>query len=501
MELYDYQQQAIEDLRDGFRAGHVRQQLYGPTGCGKSIIALALVKAAVGRGTRVAFLTERVALSEQFSRHLDSIDIDHGILQGDHWRYRPHEPVQVCSQQTLESRGWPDVGLIIVDENHICRRRVTDWITSSNIPTVGLSATPFTKGLGSVFTNVVSPITTNQLIEQKRLAPMKVYAGVEADLRGAKKTAGEWQAADITTRSVPIIGNITAEWVKHAWKYANENGCSPRQFKTFLFSPTVDYGEMLVEEFGKLGYRWAQISYRDANHERREKLLAELNDMSSDLCGIISVDALGRGTDVPNLRCVDMCRPFRKSFASHIQFLGRGLRSAPGKDFCTVLCHSGNMVRFIDDMNYLFEHGVDSLDDGRLQDGVRKEKTAKEKKDILCSCGAVLMPYDKVCPSCGKERKRRPSVVDQVPGELRELSLATRRNKETTASDKERWFAAFKTNGMLHGYKPGYAAACYRERFGVWPNALGDVAPGPIFPEAQGWLTSRRIAYQHRRRA
>lgn len=498
MQLYDYQQQAIEGLRDGFRAGHMRQQLYGPTGCGKSIIALALVKAAVERGTKVAFLTERVALSEQFSRHLDSIDIDHGILQADHWRYRPHEKVQVCSQQTLESRGWPDVGLIIVDENHICRKRVTDWITSSNIPTVGLSATPFAKGMGLTYTNVVSRITTNQLIEQKRLVPMKVYAGVEADLRGAKKTAGEWQAADVTTRSVPIIGNITAEWVKHAWKYANENGCSPRQFKTFLFSPTVDYGEMLVEEFGKLGYRWAQISYRDANHERREKLLAELNDMNSDLCGIISVDALGRGTDVPNLRCVDMCRPFRKSFASHIQFLGRGLRTAPDKQFCTILDHSGNMVRFMDDMQYLFEHGCHDLDDGRLKDGVRKEKTAKEKKDILCSCGAVLMPYDKVCQACGKARMRKLSTVEQVPGELREIDLQARRNKETSPDDKKAWAAALNTYGKMHGYKPGWAAHKYKERFGHYPK--GDAGFGAVFPEAMGWIKSREIAFRHARK-
>lgn len=495
MQLYDYQQQAVESLREGFRAGHRCQMLALSTGGGKSVVALDILSNAVAKGSRVAFLTERVALTNQFSRHLDRAEIAHGIMQADHPRYRPYERVQVCSQQTLESRGWPDVDLIIVDEAHVARKQVMAWLDRTKAKVVGLSATPFTKGLGRTYTNVVSPVTHNQLVAQDKLCGMRVFAGVEADLRGAKKTASEWQAGDVASRSIPIIGSITQEWIKHAYQFGD-----PRQFKTFLFSPTVDYGEMLCDQFNKLGYRFAQISYRDHDMDKREKLLAELNDMDSDLCGIVSVEALGRGTDVPNLRCVDMCRPYRKSFMAHIQALGRGLRSAPGKEFCTILDHSSNMARFMDDMNYLFEHGVDSLDDGRLQDGVRKEKTNKEKKDILCACGAVLMPYDKVCPSCGKVRQRRLSVVEQVPGELRELSLATKRNKETPRTEKERWLAALKTHGLIHHYKPGYAASKYKERFGEYPK-LGDVSPGPIFPEAQGWLTARSIAWAHRKRA
>lgn len=495
MQLYDYQQQAIEGLREGFRAGHRCQMLYGPTGMGKSCIAVDMIAAAEAKRTKTAFLVERTNLLEQFSRHLDAAEIGHGIIQADHWRNRPYERVQVCSQQTLESRGWPKVDLCIIDEAHLLRAGVKAWIDRCpEMRVVGLSATPFTRGLGQTFTNVVSPITTNKLIESGRLVGMKVFAGVEADLRGAKKTASEWQAGDVASRSVPIIGNITAEWVKHAHLYGD-----PRQFKTFLFSPTVDYGEMLCEQFNKLGYRFEQISYRDNNQTKREKLLAELNDMGSDLCGIISVDALGRGTDVPNLRCVDMCRPFRKSFASHIQFLGRGLRSAPGKGPCTILDHSGNCLRFADDMQYLFEHGCTSLDDGHLRDGVRKEKTAKEKKEVTCSCGAILMPWEKQCPACGKVRQRKLSVVENVPGELRELELAQRRNNTTSADEKKAWMEAMRTYGQTHGYKPGWAQHKYKDRFGHYYQ--GECGYGPVFPEAMGWIKHTEIKYRNRKRA
>lgn len=495
MDLFDYQQRAIESLRDGFRAGHRRQMLYMPTGAGKSVTALDMVCAAAAKYTRVAVLAERIALVSQFSRHLDRAGVAHGITQADHPRYRPHERVQVCSQQTLESRGWPDADLVIVDEAHQSRKQVSAWLERTTAKVVGLSATPFSKGLDKIYTNLVSPVTTNQLTERGRLVPMRVYAGTEFDMRGAKTTGSEWQAGEATQRGIPIIGNIVQEWIKAAHRFGY-----PRQYKTFLFSPTVDYGEMLVSQFNAMGYRFAQISYRDHDHAKRDALLAELNDMNSDLCGIISVDALGRGVDVPNLRCLDLCRPFRKSFASHIQFLGRGLRAAPGKTHCDVLDHVGNMLRFADDMAYLFEHGCTDLDDGRLKDRVHKDKTAKEKKDVLCVCGAVLMPWDKKCPSCGKERKRKLSEVENVPGELRAIDLAARRNKMTSREDKKAWYEAFRTWVHTQGHKPGQAAHLYKERFGVWPR-FGDAGYGPVFPEAMGFIQHRQIAYRHRKRA
>lgn len=496
MELFDYQQQAIDDLRSGIAAGHRCQILYLPTGGGKSICGLDLLAHAERKGSRVAFLTERVALSNQFSRHLDRADIPHGIMQADHPRYAPYERVQVCSQQTLASRGWSKVDLVLVDEAHVQLRRTTEWLERCGCPVIGLSATPFSKGLGNLYTNVVSPTTTDALITSGRLVPIKVYAGKEADMKGARQTDGEWQAGEATSRSIPIIGNITQEWIKHAYQFGD-----PRRFKTFLFSPTVDYGEMLCEEFRKLGYRFEQISYRDTNRDKRETLLAELNDMDSDLCGIISVDALGRGVDVPNVRCVDMCRPFRKSFTAFVQQLGRGMRSAPGKTECVVLDHSGNCVRFSDDLAYLFAEGCHSLDDGKLTDHVRKEKKAKEKKDIICSCGAVIMPWDTKCAACGKTRKRKLTTTDNVAGELVELDMARKRNKETSQADKRAWMAAFKAYGRVKGYKPGWAAHKYKDRFSEYPRGMDDVRPGNVFPEAAGWIKHCEIKYQHRKRA
>src|SRR5690606_5102641 len=193
LDLYDYQLAILEKLREGFAAGHKAQMLYCPTGGGKTEMAISLMEAASLKYNRSAMILDRVILCNQTSERLDRYSIDHGVLQAGHWRYRPYERIQVCSAQTLEKRGsLPDTKLLIVDEAHQTRRQTTEFIKNNpRIRVVGLSATPFTKGLGQIYTNVVSAVTTHELVEKGRLAPLRVYVGKEIDMTGAKKVAGE----------------------------------------------------------------------------------------------------------------------------------------------------------------------------------------------------------------------------------------------------------------------------------------------------------------------
>jgi hypothetical protein len=52
----------------------------------------------------VAMVLDRIVLVNQTSTRLGNYGINHGVMQADHWRYRPYEKIQVCSAQTLESR-------------------------------------------------------------------------------------------------------------------------------------------------------------------------------------------------------------------------------------------------------------------------------------------------------------------------------------------------------------------------------------------------------------
>jgi hypothetical protein len=80
------------------------------------------------------------------------------------------------------------------------------------VKVVGLTATPFTKGLGKTYSNVVSSVTTKQLVEAGRLAPLRVFIAKEIDMTGAKKVGGEWSGDEVTARGLKITGDIVSEW-------------------------------------------------------------------------------------------------------------------------------------------------------------------------------------------------------------------------------------------------------------------------------------------------
>ena len=143
--LRPYQSESVQQLRDGFRSGHRSQLLVAPTGAGKTAIATHLMMQARERQTRTAFLVDRVNLVDQTSATLDRYGVPHGVVQAGHWRRTLYEPIQVCSAQTLEKRGFfPDLSLLIVDEAHCMRQQTIEMIRNrQSLRVLGLTATPF----------------------------------------------------------------------------------------------------------------------------------------------------------------------------------------------------------------------------------------------------------------------------------------------------------------------------------------------------------------------
>src|SRR5262245_63241549 len=105
-------------------------------------MAIELLRAAAERGNRAAIVLDRIVLCDQTSQRLQGYGIDHGVLQSGHWRYRPHERIQVCSAATLEARGWfPSLKVLIVDEAHQTRRKTIEFIKNNpTVKVVGLTA-------------------------------------------------------------------------------------------------------------------------------------------------------------------------------------------------------------------------------------------------------------------------------------------------------------------------------------------------------------------------
>lgn len=494
--LRDYQMESVRRARAGAASGHRAQVLMAPAGAGKTEIAAYMLQEAARKFSKALFIVDRVVLVDQTSERLDRYGIPHGVIQAGHWRWRPYERIQVCSAQTLERRGIPeDVQVVFVDEAHCMRKKVTEYLQSTKALVIGLTATPFTKGMGKVYSGMVNVTTTNELISQGYLSPLKMYVAKAIRTEGMKVVAGEWSEKEIEQRGLEIIGDIVSEWQDKTERHFGG------PVKTIVFSATVDHGAELCRQFRAAGYDFRQISYKDGGDDERRAIIEEFRKPNSSIHGLVSCEVFTKGFDVPDVICGISARPYRKSLSSHIQQMGRVMRAAPDKEYGLWLDHSGNVIRFHADTEGVFQNGMDALDDGAIENKVRKEPTEREIAEAKCSCGCLLSPGSQTCPGCGKECKRR-TLVDQVAGELVEVD-GNKLNRHTGWIEKAAFIGELRAFARAHGYASGWVAHKYRARFGVWPNdpRVRDAPAREYGAETARWLKSQAIRYAKARSA
>lgn len=481
--LREHQVEALERVKQGFDAGHTRQLLYAATGFGKTELSIALMEEYAKGYQRSAMVMDRIVLVEQTSLRLGKYKIDHGVLQAGHWRYKPSERIQICSIQTLAKRkkmAAPE--LLIYDECHVGYQSVVDYINEHpSTKVLGLSATPFTKGLAGLYTNVVSAIPTAQLVDKGFLCPLKVYIAKEIDMTGAKKIAGEWSAADVADRGMKITGDIVSEWVKKTHEIFGE----PR--KTIVFCSGVEHGRDLVKQFAAAGYNFVSISYKE-DDEFKRLTIEDFSRSDTKIHGLIATDILTRGFDCSDVMIGVSARPFSKSLSSHVQQLGRVLRSHEGKSQAIWLCHSGNYLRFREDWDDVYSNGVTELKP--FGEATKKEPTEKEKKESKCPRCQVLWTFKSdTCGACGFV-KARMSMVETIPGEMQELQAANQKLR----IDNQSFYSQLLHYAQVKGYKSGWAFHKYREKFNTPPNGLSSKTEMPT-NATLGWIKSRTIAF------
>lgn len=407
VQLRDFQEEAFDRARQAVREGHRKILIVSPTGSGKSVIAAALMESIVAKGGAANFVVDRLSLINQTSRLLDTYGIDHGVVQADHERDRPTMPVQVCSIHTLIRREWPGSKVDIFDEAHVLYQAHKARMQASGVITIGLTATPFTKGLAKYFDTMINVATTRDLIARGWLAPYRIFSYKEPDMTGVKvMSTGEWDEGETSKRALEVVGDVVNEYLAHA------NG------RKFICS-AVDTKHVLElqRQFLSAGVNAATYTYKDKDEDRSD-VLDEFRKPDSAIRGLITVTAASRGFDQPDVSAIIMARPLRKSLAEHIQLFGRGLRIAPGKTDCLVLDHSGNAARFWQETEQFFEDGLAALDDGKPKK--KQVKKDDEKAGMKCpSCGHLHKPAP-FCPSCGHQYPPR-KAIEHKPGTLKEL--------------------------------------------------------------------------------
>ncbi|RMF02484.1 MAG: DEAD/DEAH box helicase [Alphaproteobacteria bacterium] len=414
--LRPYQADAIEALRDGIRRGRKRLILCAGTGAGKTVMAAHLMRQAAEKGNYSLFIVDRVALVDQTSAVFDDYGLPHGVVQGIHPRWAPREHIQVCSAQTLARRELPRApSLIVVDEAHCQYKSTLDLMAKyPDAVKIGLTATPFTKGMGRHWDEVVNVIPTQELIRQGYLIEPTIYlARAPEDRELGLNSFGEFSDKSAAAAGTRIVGDVVAEWIDKTRKHFGG------PVKTIVFAATVKHGQVLCEAFASAGFNFQQISYLDKDDEDRAAKIAEFRRPDSTIHGLVSCGVLTKGFDVPDVRCGISCRPYRKSLSSHMQEVGRVMRSAPGKDMALWLDHSGNIERFGLEMFDVWEHGPGALDKAEKRDSVARKRDPKEREKIQCpECGGAM--HGGTCLACGWQRPARSDVIE-VAGEMQLL--------------------------------------------------------------------------------
>lgn len=482
MKLRDYQTTAIQLLRDGIRQGHKRQILMLATGSGKTAISASIIKSAADKGKRVWFVVDNLELVDQSLETFRQFGLDVAVIQGDHEETDYSKSVQVITAQTLtrrwgiffSNRHWlPD--LVFVDECHSqykAHHELAERVP--NVPFIGLSASPFSKGLGKLFSNLIIPVSMQELIDKGHLVDFDAYGPDEPNMKGVKVVAGEYnnkEASKKMTRT--ITGNIVKTWIKQAFA----------RKATIVFACNIAHSKSICDEFLANGIDAVHLDGYTDKDERKE-IIARFK--AGEIKVLCSVAVLVKGFDAPIADTAILAAP-TKSLMRHIQCIGRVLRTAPGKKNALILDHAGNFSR----LGYPTDQLPEYLDSGEKAEG-SEQKEKEEKLPKPCpECSFLSTSH--TCPQCGHAAPIKPNV-EAKKGTLKKL-------KREAQAEKTRWFSELKGYARAKGYKDGWAFFKYQEKFGIQPTRTKlthAVAPGE---EVLNWITHRNIKNRHERRA
>lgn len=464
MKLRPHQERAIQMARESIKQGYKRPIIAAHTSFGKTVLAGQMLKNCADMGKRGWFFCDRINLVDQTIDKLNKMGVEFGVRQSNHELRNPNALIQIASVQTVAAMvknhngRLPEFDFALVDECHTQYEILKQIIAQyNNIPIVGLTATPYSKGLGKLYNNLLVPSTPRESLERGDLCPIRYYGGEHIDLSKIRSNnANEFNPADIereTNRNKELLtGCIIKNWLE--W--------SGRE-QTIAFSPTQDHSKFLVEKFNSNGISAEHIDCYTPDDDRRAMFEAH----NKGEFKILSCSRLlNTGYDAPTLKCIIDCFPV-KSVTTYVQRIGRLQRTAQGKEFGVYLGHAGNFERF----GYAEDIIPTELHDGespyREQDLISK----KEKKDAkVKDCPQCYQQMQGVrCMSCGYQVPMSEQLQDD--GTMLQ-EIGNKAYRETGQELAQRFYSdlVFHGNRKKMNSPIGWAKHKFKEKFDCWPS-------------------------------
>lgn len=449
LELRDYQAHLVDEAREHIRAGCNAVLIQSPTASGKTVLVAHMLRNAADRGYRAWFVVHRRELIHQSVATLtDAAGLSVGVVAAGFPGNR-HEPVQVCSIQSLRGR-WnllPKPSLVVWDEcHHVAASSWSDVFNAHpSAAHIGLTATPERLdgvGLGGWFKELVIGPSVGELIDDGWLSKFKLYSPPGPDLSAVHIMAGDYnrKELDAVMAGSAVMGDVLTHYRKLA---AGK--------RMVLFAWSIESSIEIAAKFNAAGIPAEHV---DGSTAMQDRDAAMARFKRGETLVLTNVDLFGEGLDIPAIEAVALLRP-TQSLSLYLQQVGRSLRPAAGKDYAVILDHAGNALR----------HGLP--DDPRawsLQSGRRKRVGDGAAPIRQCpQCYAVMAAARPTCVECGFKFAVISRDIDGVAGELREIEA--RRDKRIEQGRAETLDDLIAV-GRIRGYKfpEKWAQMVYRAR-------------------------------------
>ena len=473
-----YQEHCIPEFRQGIRDGHLHSIGQAPCRYGKTVVSAHIIDNALRKGSRCLFAAPRIALVEQTLESFEHQGLRGiGVMQANHPRTDPNANVQIACFDTLYRREPVDFDLVILDEVHLCDARMWEMKKRWKI-VLGWTATPWSKGLGLHFTKLHIFATIPQMIEYNAidrtlgLVPGRgigprpdLIDGVDKLRKNDKGEFVEDDACAFMDRDAVVADEVDT------WLRTRQEGKHPGD-RTFHFIRRRASAKARQEKYAAAGI---QTEFIDAFTDERNPIFRRFREGKTQV--ILSVGCLTTGVDA-DVRCIVDAAP-SNSEMTIVQKLMRGGTPAEGKDFYWLNDHAGNANRFgwYED---IYHNHLDTTHPDINGCAYEQEQAPNETKpQKQCPvCRALLRRGALNCFICGAQVIEDTTVV--VQGELGDLTHKKVEKKERLhKSDEQAFYSGLLHISQRRGFKEGWAANKFRERFGVWPRNVDKVPMTP----------------------
>lgn len=355
MHLRNWQQKIIDKF-PSIISQYRRFILKAPTGAGKTVLASEIVERFY-KDKKIIVLCHRLVLLEQLEYALSKKHTVRKLVPSD--TGPAFDGYDILLSTNMRAKGMltdavPKADLIIVDEAHrvspngVAYKRIIDNFNENGKPGahfIGLTASPERSTndqrdqLNLAFDAIIDCANINDLIEEGVLVQpiYRPHFVHDLNLNNIDISSGDFPV----TKLAPAI--IKSSMIDYAiWSYNEERLKVSGKPISAWFCAGISVAEATLNRIQELGIKAAIVTAGTPIKERM-KLLAQHE--RGEIEAMVSVGVLAEGWDNPYCNIIVHLRP-TLSKVLWGQSVGRGLRSAQGKERCIVIDVSSNWSTF-----------------------------------------------------------------------------------------------------------------------------------------------------------